>query len=113
MKTETKVCKCCGRELEVENFRLHKSGYRLGKCTDCERDAWRSRKPSKTFTVTTGSGKTFEVSTKPIVGGRKVVSCDSTQVLYTQVGVTRDEARSVYQSYTGVSRSGISATLVG
>ena len=32
---ETKVCKCCGRELPVTNFRVGKYGERVGICYDC------------------------------------------------------------------------------
>lgn len=103
----TKVCKVCGHSHPIENFRVHKNGYTLNKCKDCEKAAW-----MKTFTVTTGSGKVYEVSAKPVKGGRKVTSMATDKVLYVTSGVTRDQARSIFQAYANVSRTGISVSVV-
>lgn len=32
---ETKVCKCCGRELSIENFKITRFGTRVNTCTEC------------------------------------------------------------------------------
>ena len=32
---ETKVCKRCGKELPVENFKTSRFGTRVSVCTDC------------------------------------------------------------------------------
>ena len=121
----SKVCKVCGADKPIEAFRLHKSGYRLGKCYDCEKESWKSRtKKSDTqseaaiaaaalFPVTTKAGQTFNVSTFPIKGGRKVVSPAAPEkVLYTSAEVTRDQARAIFQAYANVPRTGISASIV-
>ena len=114
----TKICKVCGLEKPIEDFRKHKSGYRLGKCYECEKAAWRAR-PKKTkadvsalFPVTTKAGHTFNVSNYPIKGGRKVTSPATDKVLYTPPEVTRDEARAIFQAYADVPRTGISASIV-
>lgn len=114
----TKVCSVCGAEKPISEFRQHKNGYRLGKCYECEKNAWRQR-PKKTkadtsvlFPVTTKAGHTFNVSNYPIPGGRKVTSPETDMVIYTQPEVTRDQARAILQSYANVSRTGISTTIV-
>ena len=47
---ETKVCKCCGRELPVENFAKNAFGY-IGVCRECNSknrsDAAQKRKQLK------------------------------------------------------------------
>ena len=65
-----------------------------------------------TFNVTTKNGKSYEVSSTPISGGRKIVSTASDKVLFVAPGVTRDEARAIYATYAKVSYTGISASLV-
>jgi len=35
---KTKTCYRCNRELEIEKFRVHKSGYTLNKCKECEKE---------------------------------------------------------------------------
>ena len=116
----TKVCKVCGAEKPIEDFRKHKSGYRLGKCYECEKAAWQAR-PKKTkapaaekttFDVTTKSGQTFQVSVYPIPGGRKVSSPATDKVIYTPSEVTRDQARAIFQAYANVPRTGITAAVV-
>jgi hypothetical protein len=115
----SKVCKVCGEDKPIAEFRLHKSGYRLGKCYECEKASWKSRNKKKDttaettlFPVTTKAGLTFNVSTFPIKGGRKVVSPATDKVLYTPAEVTRDQARSIFQVYADVPRAGISASIV-
>jgi hypothetical protein len=117
-ETTTKICTKCGHEKMIEMFRLHKSGYRLGKCYACEKEAWKSR-PKKTkadvstlFPVTTKAGHTFNVSNFPITGGRKVTSPETDKVIYTSPEVTRDEARAIMQAYANVPRTGITAAIV-
>lgn len=117
----SKVCKVCGADKPIAEFRLHKSGYRLGKCYECEKASWKTRTKkvkdateaaSTLFPVTTKTGQTFDVSTFPIKGGRKVVSPATDKILYTPAGVTRDQARSIFQVYANVPREGISASIV-
>lgn len=51
METETKVCKCCGRELSLDHFKRGRYGY-VSVCLDCDKstvpknvsNALRSRK---------------------------------------------------------------------
>lgn len=116
-----KVCKVCNTEKPIADFRLHKSGYRLGKCYECEKASWKTRTKkvkditeaaSTLFPVTTKAGQTFNVSTVPIPGGRKVVSPATDKVIYTTPEVTRDQARSIFQVYADVPRAGISASIV-
>jgi hypothetical protein len=115
-----KICKVCGAEKPITDFRLHKSGYRLGKCYECEKAAWKTRtKKAKapveektTFPVTTKSGQVFEVSVYPISGGRKVTSPETNKVIYTQADVTRDQARAIFQAYANVPRTGITAAVM-
>jgi hypothetical protein len=108
-----KVCKVCGKSHPIENFRVHKSGYILNKCKDCEKESWTSRLNSKKsfFTVRTKTGS-YNVSTSPISGGRKVTSSATEKVLFVPAGVTRDQARSIFQVYTSVPRTGIFVSLV-
>jgi len=116
----SKKCKVCGEDKPIAEFRLHKSGYRLGKCYQCEKASWKSRNKKKDtteaastiFPITTKAGQTFNVSTFPIIGGRKVVSPVTDKVLYTPADVTRDQARSIFQVYADVPRAGISASIV-
>jgi len=120
----SKVCKVCGNEKPIGEFRLHKNGYRLGKCYACEKEAWKGRSKktgnqsdtataaAALFPVTTKAGQTFNVSTFPIKGGRKVTSPSTDMVLYTSPEVTRDQARAIFQVYANVPRTGISASVV-
>lgn len=36
METETKVCKCCGRELSLDHFKRGRYGY-VSVCLDCDK----------------------------------------------------------------------------
>lgn len=114
----TKVCTKCGKTKMLEMFRKHKNGYYLGKCYECEKEAWRIR-PKKVkadvstlFPVTTKAGHIFNVSNFPIPGGRKVTSPNTDKVIYTPPEVTRDEARAILQAYANVPRTGISTLMV-
>lgn len=44
---ETKICKCCGRELPIENFKLGRNGQRVGVCTPCAVEKLRANKAAK------------------------------------------------------------------
>lgn len=44
---ETKVCKCCGRELPIENFKMTRFGTRVGVCTECANAKMRDNKARK------------------------------------------------------------------
>jgi hypothetical protein len=114
MKKATKVCTKCGAEKSVDEFRTHKSGFILNQCRDCEREANRNRARAKKGlqTVTLKNGKEYQISPVPIVGGRKVVSTASNQILYVQPNVSRDEARAIYATVAKVPYTGISATKV-
>jgi ssDNA-binding Zn-finger/Zn-ribbon topoisomerase 1 len=110
---KTKVCTKCGRTLPVSEYRVHKSGFVLNQCLDCERTAAKSRNAKRRgiFTVTTKNGKTYQVSTAPMKTGRKVTSTSTDKVLYVG-NVSRDEARSIFATYAGVPYTGISATTI-
>lgn len=44
------ICKGCGVNKPASEYRIHKRGYRIGKCRDCEREyqrEWSSRDPEK------------------------------------------------------------------
>lgn len=44
------VCKSCGVNKPASEYRVHKRGYRIGKCYDCEREyqrKWSQRDPEK------------------------------------------------------------------
>lgn len=134
-----KVCNTCGETKPIAEFRLHKNGYRLNKCYECEKKAWKKRSKkqatveatstkktkatkeqnvevisaiSTMFPVTTKSGKTFNVSSVPIRGGRKIESTETDKILYTTPEITRDEARAIFQAFANVPRTGISASIV-
>ena len=116
----SKVCKVCGDDKPIAEFRLHKNGYRLGKCYVCEKASWKKRNKkedtteaaSTLFPVTTKNGQVFNVSSTPIKGGRKVISPATDKVLYTSPEVTRDQARAILMAYADVPRTGISASVV-
>lgn len=114
----TKTCYTCKVEKPINEFRRHKYGHYIGKCIICEKEAQKSRyKKTKVdvsvlFPVTTKAGQTFNVSTYPINGGRKVTSPNTDKVIYTDANITRDEARAIFQSYANVPRTGISASIV-
>jgi hypothetical protein len=116
----SKVCKVCGDDKPIGDFRLHKHGYRLNKCYACEKESWKTRSKKKDtteaastlFPITTKAGQTFNVSSAPIKGGRKLVSPATDKVLYTPAEVTRDQARALFQVYADVPRTGISASVV-
>ncbi len=111
-----KSCNRCPEKGEqpIANFRNHKSGYSLNQCKSCERTSSRLRRKKVVkvpTTLTTPNGRSFEVSSTPVVGSRKVTTNGSTKVIYV-VGATRDEARSVFQKYAKVARNTVSASVV-
>lgn len=62
--------------------------------------------------VKTKTGKSFQISTSPIKGGRKVTSPKTKKVIYVGANVNRDQARVVFASYANVPYTGISARRV-
>ena len=121
---KTKVCTKCGGEKAEGEFRIHKSGFVLNQCKECEKAATKARRIAKlvadvtevaevtVFSVTTKSGKVIEASTKPIAGGRKASSPNSDKVLYFATGVTRDTARVAFSAFANVPTTGIQCPLV-
>jgi len=109
-----KKCTKCGRELSEDMFRVHKTGFVLNQCKDCEREASKARakKATKTFEVLTSGNVAYKASLSPIPGGRKVTSVKSDKVLYLAPGVSRDTARNLFARWAGVPYTGISATSV-
>lgn len=107
----TKTCTKCGRELSIENFRTHKTGFVLNQCKECEREASKARakKSNKSFEVKTTSGVAYKASTSPIPGGRKVTSPKTDKVLYLEGSVNRDTARNLFANWAKVPYTGISA----
>lgn len=116
----SKFCTKCGIEHKIENFRVHKSGFVLNQCKDCEKAATKARRTSaiakavisEFFKVTTKSGKTIEASTAPIAGGRKATSPKTDKVLYFAPGVNRDTARIAFSAFASVPTTGIQCPLV-
>lgn len=47
MNQQRFVCKSCGIEKDESDFRVHKKGYRIGKCKECEREYQREWYSSK------------------------------------------------------------------
>ena len=120
---KTKVCTKCGKELTEDQFRVHKSGFVLNQCKECEKAAATARRLAKkatatvvevpeTLTITTKSGKKIEASTKPIAGGRKATSVKTDKVLYFAPGVSRDTARIAFSAFAEVPTTGIQCPLV-
>lgn len=116
MGATEKTCKSCGETKHIDQFRVHKNGYALNKCKSCEKSAWTSRyellksKKNDIFNIVTKTGESFEVSSKPIEGGKKICSSETDKVLYVKANINRDKARSIFQSYANVNRTGISVT---
>ena len=46
MEQETKVCKCCGRELPISNFKKGRWGY-VSVCTECDKQHRAENKQSR------------------------------------------------------------------
>lgn len=119
---KTKMCTKCGGEKAEGEFRVHKSGFVLNQCKECEKAAATARRLAKkavaevevpaTLTITTKSGKTIEASTTPIAGGRKATSVKSDKVLYFAPGVNRDTARIAFSAFAKVPTTGIQCPLV-
>ena len=47
MEQETKVCKCCGRELPFSNFKTSRWGGRVNVCTECATQKLRENKQKR------------------------------------------------------------------
>lgn len=47
MEQETKVCKCCGRELPISNFKSSRWGGKVSVCTECATSKLRENKRKK------------------------------------------------------------------
>ena len=47
MEEETKVCKCCGRELPISNFKPSRWGGRVNVCTECATNKLRENKQKR------------------------------------------------------------------
>ena len=117
---KSKFCTKCKIEHKIENFRVHKSGFVLNQCKDCEKAATKARRTSaiakvvisEILKVTTKSGKTIEASTAPIAGGRKATSPNTDKVLYFAPGVNRDTARIAFSAFANVPTTGIQCPLV-
>lgn len=121
---DSKVCKICGQDKPIAEYRTHKSGFILNQCRQCEKDIAKKRiedkkgKPttataavlSALFTITTKKGKVFEASLEPIKGGRKAF--EGEKVLYFKEGTTRDEARAAFSVHFSVPPTGIKTEIV-
>jgi hypothetical protein len=109
-----KTCNKCNTPKEEKEFRLHKSGYLLGQCKECERKAntaRRNKKMQKVIEVITKNGRKFTASIKPIDGARRASHEESTTVLFFD-GLSRDEARCAFSNYADVPMTGIHTPLV-
>ena len=112
---DEKVCRRCGKNKPIEEFRKRPSGFVLNQCKTCESELGAARRESKTITVisiTTKSGKLVEASMKQIEGGRKTTSPNTDKVLYFNSDVDRDTARIAFSAYADVPRTGIQYQLV-
>ena len=47
MEQETKVCRSCGRELPISNFKLSRWGGRVSVCTECATNKLRENKQKR------------------------------------------------------------------
>ena len=108
-----KVCRRCGKELDIEMFRPRVSGFILNQCKSCEKELSTARRMAKKLiaagvvSITTKTGKVVEASTQPITGGRKASSPNTDKVLYFQSDIDRDTARAAFGVFADVSRTGI------
>ena len=113
MKTivERKVCRKCGIEKDIKEFRPRTSGFILNQCRSCEGEASKARRIKivvpETITVTTKSGKVVEASVNPILGGYRATSPHTDKVLYFPSSIGRDMARVALSSFANVPRTGI------
>jgi hypothetical protein len=113
VKVTSKVCRRCGKELDIEMFRPRVSGFILNQCKACEKELSTARRMAKKLTaagivtITTKSGKVVEASTQPIVGGRKASSPSTDKVLYFKSDTNRDAARAAFGVFADVPRTGI------
>ena len=47
MEQETKECRCCGRELPINNFKTTRWGGRVSVCTECATNKLRENKQKR------------------------------------------------------------------
>ena len=47
MEQETKVCKCCGRELPISNFKTTRWGGKTNVCSECATNKRRENKQKR------------------------------------------------------------------
>ena len=47
MEQETKVCRRCGRELSISNFKISRYGSRVSVCTECATNKLRENKQKR------------------------------------------------------------------
>lgn len=112
--TEKKICRKCGNELTMDNFRVHKTGFILNQCKLCESTSSKIRARvnrnqetrNETISIKTKSGKEYQASLKPIAGGRKAYVVNGTVIYFTS-DVNRDQARCAYSAYAKVPMTGI------
>lgn len=117
---KTMTCSKTGEVLPISEFRVHAKGYYLSYSKAWEKAEAKRRRNAKAgvtveatetavITITTSTGKVFEASKSPIVGGRKAESDKTDVILYFSEGVSRDEVRSAFRTHTGVPMTGIKA----
>lgn len=108
---ETKICKRCGEEKPLSDFRTRPFGFTLNQCRKCESEMNKARraKPvvTEVITITSKSGKVVTASTTPIPGGRMTTSPLTNKILYFEPTVTRDEARVAFSTFANIDRTGI------
>lgn len=47
MEQESKVCRCCGRTLDINNFKISRWGGRVSVCTECTTNKLRENKQKR------------------------------------------------------------------
>ena len=112
---DKKVCKRCGNEKDIKEFRTRPFGFTLNQCRQCEGELAKERRLKKQATaveesqvlITSKSGKVVEASTTPIEGGRMTTSPNTDKVLYFNTTVSRDAARLAFSTFAEISRTGI------
>lgn len=114
---DEKVCRRCGFNKPIKDFRKRTSGFILNQCKSCESELGAARRAPKTpqttiISIVTKSGKLVEASMKQIEGGRKATSPNTDKVLFFNSNVDRDTARIAFSAYAEVPRTGIQYQLV-
>lgn len=109
---ETKICRRCEKEKELDKFRLRPTGFRLNQCRECENEMNKERRLKKKqpqiMKVTTKRGKEVMCSVTPIEGGKKISSPQTDKVLYFENTIDRDTARVAFAAYADITRTGMS-----